>query len=130
RVLRGRGRVLRVGRSRDRSRTLFRRYEEGAEGAIAIRPFLDIARRQDRAPAADRRHPSHRTSSGEMTGAPRIERVQLNGADIEYEVRGSDEQTGIAENFRIVNYRRRGYAGSSRALAGMGIASTHFDDRT
>src|SRR5215813_1770541 len=28
-------------------------------------------------------------------------------------------QTGIAENFRIVNYRRRGYAGSSRAPAGM-----------
>ena len=73
-----------------------------------------------------------------MTGAPRIERVQLNGADIEYDVRGSGEpvvfihgailsdgfvpvieQTGIAENFRIVNYRRRGYAGSSRALAGM-----------
>ena len=24
-----------------------------------------------------------------MTGAPRIERVQLNGADIEYDVRGS-----------------------------------------
>jgi pimeloyl-ACP methyl ester carboxylesterase len=73
-----------------------------------------------------------------MTGAPRIERVQLNGADIEYDVRGSGEpvvfihgailsdgfvpvieQTGIAENFRIVNYRRRGYAGSSRAPAGM-----------
>ena len=29
------------------------------------------------------------------------------------------EQTGIAENFQIVHYRRRGYAGSSRALAGM-----------
>jgi pimeloyl-ACP methyl ester carboxylesterase len=73
-----------------------------------------------------------------MTGAPRIERVQLNGADIEYDVRGSGEpvvfihgailsdgfvpvieQTGIAENFQIVHYRRRGYAGSSRALAGM-----------
>ena len=54
-----------------------------------------------------------------MTRAPRMERVQLNGADIEYEVRGSGapvvfihgailsdgfvpviEQTGIAENFR------------------------------
>src|SRR5262249_37738147 len=67
RVLRERGRVLRVGRSRDRSRTLFRRYEAGAEGASSIRPFLDIARWQDRAPAADRRHPSHRTSSGKMT---------------------------------------------------------------
>src|SRR5262245_61654007 len=73
-----------------------------------------------------------------MTGAPRIERVQLNGADIEYDVRGSGapvvsihgailsdgfvpviEQAGIAENFRIVSYRRRGYAGSSRAPAGM-----------
>jgi pimeloyl-ACP methyl ester carboxylesterase len=73
-----------------------------------------------------------------MIGAPRIERVQLNGADIEYDVRGSGEpvvfihgailsdgfvpvieQAGIAENFRIVNYRRRGYAGSSRAPAGM-----------
>ena len=67
-----------------------------------------------------------------------MERVQLNGADIEYDVRGSGapvvfihgailsdgfvpviEQTGIAENFQIVHYRRRGYAGSSRALAGM-----------
>jgi pimeloyl-ACP methyl ester carboxylesterase len=73
-----------------------------------------------------------------MTGAPRINRVQLNGADVEYDVRGSGEpvvfihgavlsdgflpvieQAGIAENFRIVNYRRRGYAGSSRAPAGM-----------
>jgi pimeloyl-ACP methyl ester carboxylesterase len=67
-----------------------------------------------------------------------MERVQLNGADIEYEVRGSGapvvfihgsilsdgfvpviEQTGIAENFQIVHYRRRGYAGSSRSVAGM-----------
>ncbi len=67
-----------------------------------------------------------------------MERVQLNRADIEYDVRGSGapvvfihgailsdgfvpviEQTGIAENFRIVNYRRRGYAGSYRAPAGM-----------
>jgi pimeloyl-ACP methyl ester carboxylesterase len=67
-----------------------------------------------------------------------MERVQLNGADIEYDVRGSGapvvfihgailsdgfvpviEQTGIAENFQIVHYRRRGYAGSSRAVAGM-----------
>src|SRR5262249_18542838 len=91
---------------------------------------------------------------------PRMERVRLNGADIEYEVRGSGapvvfihgailsdgfvpviEQTGIAENFQIVHYRRRGYACSSRAVAGMrmqewagdciavlnhlGIASTH-----
>src|SRR5215510_8370832 len=69
---------------------------------------------------------------------PRMERVQLNGADIEFDVRGSGEpvvfihgailsdgfvpvieQTGIAENFQIVDYRRRGYAGSSRALAGI-----------
>jgi pimeloyl-ACP methyl ester carboxylesterase len=69
-----------------------------------------------------------------------MERVQLNGADIEYDVRGSGEpvvfihgailsdgflpvikQTGIEENFRIVNYRRRGYAGSSRAPSGMTI---------
>ena len=67
-----------------------------------------------------------------------MERVRLNGADIEYDVRGSGEpvvfihgailsdgfvpvieQTGIAENFQIVHYRRRGYAGSSRAVAGM-----------
>jgi pimeloyl-ACP methyl ester carboxylesterase len=66
-----------------------------------------------------------------------MDRVQLNGADIEYEVRGSGapvvfihgailsdgfvpviEQSAIAENFQIVHYRRRGYAGSSRALAG------------
>src|SRR6202007_2711086 len=71
---------------------------------------------------------------------PRMERVQLNGADIEYEVRGSGApvvfihgailsdgfvpvigQTGIAENFQIVHYRRRGYARSSRALAGMTV---------
>src|SRR5262249_24488233 len=69
---------------------------------------------------------------------PRMERVQLNGADIEYDVRGSGapvvfihgailsdgfvpviEQPGIAENFQIVDYRRRGCAGSSRAVAGM-----------
>src|SRR5215468_7739904 len=73
-----------------------------------------------------------------MTGVPQMERVQLNGADIEYDVRGSGvpvvfihgailsdgfvpviEQTGIAENFQIVHYRRHGYAGSSRSLAGM-----------
>jgi pimeloyl-ACP methyl ester carboxylesterase len=67
-----------------------------------------------------------------------MERVQLNGADIEYDVRGSGapvvfihgailsdgfvpviEQAGIAENFQIVHYRRRGYARSSRAVAGM-----------
>jgi pimeloyl-ACP methyl ester carboxylesterase len=67
-----------------------------------------------------------------------MERVQLNGADVEYDVRGSGapvvfihgailsdgfvpviEQAGIAENFQIVHYRRRGYAGSSRAVAGM-----------
>src|ERR1700756_75233 len=73
-----------------------------------------------------------------MIGPPRMERVQLNGADIEYHVRGSGEpvvfihgailsdgfvqvieQTGIAENFQTVHYRRRGYAASSRAVAGM-----------
>jgi len=67
-----------------------------------------------------------------------MERVQLNGADIEYDVRGAGEpvmfihgavlsdgfvpvieQTGISENFQIVHYRRRGYAGSSRAPTGM-----------
>jgi pimeloyl-ACP methyl ester carboxylesterase len=67
-----------------------------------------------------------------------MERVQLNGADIEYDVRGSVapvvfihgaivsdgfvpviEQAGIVENSQIVHYRRRGYAGSSRAPAGM-----------
>ena len=69
-----------------------------------------------------------------------MKRAQLNGADIEYEVRGSGapvvfihgsvlsdgfvpviEQTGIAENFQIVQHRRRGYAGSSRAVAGMTV---------
>src|SRR5262249_61301786 len=69
-----------------------------------------------------------------------MERVRLNGANIEYEVRGSGEpvvfihgailsdgfvpvieQTGIAENFQIVHYRRRGYACSSRAVAGMRV---------
>ena len=67
-----------------------------------------------------------------------MERVQLNGADVEYEVRGSGapvvfihgsilsdgfvpviQQIGIAENFQIVHYRRRGYASSSRAVSGM-----------
>jgi pimeloyl-ACP methyl ester carboxylesterase len=67
-----------------------------------------------------------------------MKRVQLNGTDIEYDVRGSGEpvvfihgailsdgfvpvieQTGIVENFQIVHYRRRGYAASSRAVAGM-----------
>src|ERR1700740_1637124 len=83
RVLRERGRVLRVGRSRDRSRTLFRRFEEGAESAMPIRSFLDNPKRQDRAPAADRRHPSHRTSSGKMTGAPRMETVAAANATLE-----------------------------------------------
>jgi pimeloyl-ACP methyl ester carboxylesterase len=69
-----------------------------------------------------------------------MKRVQLNGTDIEYEVRGSGapvafihgsilsdgfvpviEQTGIAENLQIVHYRRRGYAGSSRSVAGMTV---------
>jgi len=73
-----------------------------------------------------------------MTGHQRMERVRLNGADIEYEVRGSGEpvvfihgavlsdgfvpvieRTGIAENFQTVDYRRRGYAGSSRAVIGL-----------
>src|SRR6201997_1063419 len=140
RVLRERGRVLRIGRSRDRSRALFRSFEDWAEGEIPIRAFLDSPRRQGCAPAADRRHPSHRTSAGKMTGAHRMKRVQLNGTDIEYEVRGSGapvvfihgsilsdgfvpviEQTGIAENFQIVHYRRRGYASSSRAVAGMTV---------
>src|SRR5262249_35314157 len=94
-------------------------------------------RRQDRAPAADRRHPSYRTSSWKMTGAPRMERAQLNGADIEYDVRGSGapvvfihgailsdgfvpviEQAGIAENFQIVHYRRRAAAGAPRVVGG------------
>jgi pimeloyl-ACP methyl ester carboxylesterase len=67
-----------------------------------------------------------------------MERVRLNGADVEYEVRGSGapvvfihgailsdgfvpviEQAGIMANFQVVHYRRRGYAGSSRAPAGM-----------
>src|SRR5262249_56476393 len=123
---------------REGSRALFRSFEDWAEGEIAIRAFLDNPRRQGRALAAGRRHPSHRTSSGKMTGGHRMKRVQLNGADIEYEVRGSGapvvfihgailsdgfvpviEQTGIAENFQIVHYRRRGYAGSSRAVAGL-----------
>jgi pimeloyl-ACP methyl ester carboxylesterase len=69
-----------------------------------------------------------------------MERAHLNGADVEYEVRGSGapvvfihgailsdgflpviEQAGIAEKFQIVHYRRRGYAGSSRAAAGMTV---------
>jgi pimeloyl-ACP methyl ester carboxylesterase len=67
-----------------------------------------------------------------------MERVRLDGADIEYGVRGSGEpvvfihgavlsdgfvpvieQPAITENFQVVNYRRRGYAGSSPAAAGM-----------
>jgi pimeloyl-ACP methyl ester carboxylesterase len=71
-----------------------------------------------------------------------MERVRLNGADVEYDVRGSGdpvlfihgavlsdgfvpviEQTAIAENFQVVHYRRRGYAGSSRAVAGMTMQS-------
>jgi pimeloyl-ACP methyl ester carboxylesterase len=67
-----------------------------------------------------------------------MERVQLNGADIQYEVRGSGPpvifihgailsdgfvpviaQSAIAANFQVVHYRRRGYAGSSRASSGM-----------
>jgi pimeloyl-ACP methyl ester carboxylesterase len=63
-----------------------------------------------------------------------MERVTLNGADIEYEVRGSGEplllihgsiianaffpllnQPGIANAYRVISYHRRGFAGSARA---------------
>jgi len=63
-----------------------------------------------------------------------MERVTLNGAAIEYEVRGSGEplmlihgsiiadaffplinQAGIANNYRVISYHRRGFAGSARA---------------
>lgn len=63
-----------------------------------------------------------------------MERVTLNGADIEYKVQGSGEplllihgsiiadaffpllnQPGIANNYRVVSYHRRGFAGSARA---------------
>lgn len=63
-----------------------------------------------------------------------MERVMLNGADIEYEVRGSGEplllihgsiiadaffpllnQPGIANAYHVISYHRRGFAGSARA---------------
>ena len=65
-----------------------------------------------------------------------MQRVNVNSADIEYEVQGSGEpvvlihgailadafyslraEPCIANNFRVIAYHRRGFAGSSRASA-------------
>ena len=65
-----------------------------------------------------------------------MQRVNVNSADIEYEVQGSGEpvvlihgsiladafyslraESCIANNFRVIAYHRRGFAGSSRASA-------------
>ena len=63
-----------------------------------------------------------------------MQRVNLNGVDLEYAVQGSGEllllihgsiladafsppltEPSIASNYRVISYHRRGFAGSSRA---------------
>ena len=54
-----------------------------------------------------------------MSAGPGNRVVFIHGAILSDGFVPMIEQTGIAENFQVVHYRRRGYAGSSRALAGM-----------
>ena len=75
-----------------------------------------------------------------------MQRVNVNSADIEYEVQGSGEpvvlihgqiladafyslraEPCIANNFRVIAYHRRGFAGSSRASAPFTIGQQAAD---
>jgi pimeloyl-ACP methyl ester carboxylesterase len=65
-----------------------------------------------------------------------MQRINLNGVDLEYDVHGSGEplllihgsiladaffpllnEPGIANHYRVISYHRRGFAGSARAIA-------------
>ena len=77
-----------------------------------------------------------------------MQRVNVNSADIEYEVQGSGEpvvlihgailadafyslraEPCIANNFCVISYHRRGFAGSSRASAPFTIRQQAADGR-
>lgn len=77
-----------------------------------------------------------------------MQRAQINGATIEYEVQGAGEpvllihgsivadayapllaEPAIASRFRLISYHRRGFAGSSRAPASFSIAQQAADAR-
>ena len=77
-----------------------------------------------------------------------MQRVNVNSADIEYEVQGAGEpvvlihgqiladafyslraEPCIANNFRVIAYHRRGFAGSSRASAPFTIGQQAADGR-
>src|SRR5262245_58810844 len=77
-----------------------------------------------------------------------MQRVHLNGADLEYEVQGSGEplllihgsiladayhalraEPRIANAYRVISYHRRGFAGSSRASVPFTIAQQAADGR-
>ena len=77
-----------------------------------------------------------------------MQRVNLNGADLEYEVQGSGEplllidgsiladvyfplraEPPIANHYRVISYHRRGFAGSSRASIPFTIAQQAADGR-
>jgi pimeloyl-ACP methyl ester carboxylesterase len=77
-----------------------------------------------------------------------MQRVNLNGADFEYEVQGSGEplllihgsiladafvpllhEPRIANHYRVISYHRRGFAGSSRASVPFTIAQQAADGR-
>ena len=77
-----------------------------------------------------------------------MQRANLNGADLEYEVQGSGEplllihgsiladayfalRAGprIADHYRVISYHRRGFAGSSRASVPLTIAQQAADGR-
>ena len=77
-----------------------------------------------------------------------MQRANLNGADLEYEVQGSGEplllihgsiladayfalraEPRIADHYRVISYHRRGFAGSSRASVPLTIAQQAADGR-
>ena len=77
-----------------------------------------------------------------------MQHVNLNGVEMEYEVQGSGEplvlihgviladafspllvEPSIANNYRVISYHRRGYAGSSRANAPFTIGQQAADSR-
>jgi pimeloyl-ACP methyl ester carboxylesterase len=77
-----------------------------------------------------------------------MQRVNLNGADLEYEVQGSGEplllihgsiladayfplraEPAIANHYRVISYHRRGFAGSSRASIPFTIVQQAADGR-
>jgi pimeloyl-ACP methyl ester carboxylesterase len=77
-----------------------------------------------------------------------MQRVNLNGVDLEYDVQGSGEplllihrsiladaffpllaEPRIANNYRVISYHRRGFAGSARARDPFTIGQQAADSR-